>query len=97
MTIVAMCDSYAGVDLAIDVEFKGMVNFPFFRLLMAVYGLRRRGTAVSFWMSMDAFAVYTAEEKPREVFVHPEDVKLDEEPTLFQQMLGEFRQLYLSA
>lgn len=55
MTIVAMCDSYAGVDTAVDVEFR----------------------------------VYTPEEKPREVFVHPEDVKLDEEPTLFQQMLGD--------
>lgn len=55
MTIVAMCDSYAGVDTSVDVEFK----------------------------------VYTPEEKPREVFVHPEDVKLDEEPTLFQQMLGD--------
>lgn len=55
MTVVAMCDSYAGVDTSVDVEFKA----------------------------------YTPEEKPREVFVHPDDVKLDEEPTLFQQMLGD--------
>ncbi|CDI75535.1 DnaJ domain-containing protein, putative [Eimeria praecox] len=55
MTVVASCDSYAGVDVTIDVEFRA----------------------------------YTPEEKPREVFVHPEDVKLDEEPTLFQQMLGD--------
>ncbi|CDJ40743.1 DnaJ domain-containing protein, putative [Eimeria tenella] len=55
MTVVALCDSYTGVDATIDVEFRA----------------------------------YTPEEKPREVFVHPEDVKLDEEPTLFQQMLGD--------
>ncbi|CDJ50550.1 DnaJ domain-containing protein, putative [Eimeria brunetti] len=55
MTVVASCDSYAGVDVTIDVEFRA----------------------------------FTPEEKPREVFVHPEDVKLDEEPTLFQQMLGD--------
>ncbi|XP_026193906.1 dnaJ protein ERDJ2A [Cyclospora cayetanensis] len=55
MTVVALCDSYAGVDASIDVDFRA----------------------------------YTPEEKPREVFVHPEDVKLDEEPTLFQQMLGD--------
>ncbi|CDJ30631.1 DnaJ domain-containing protein, putative [Eimeria mitis] len=55
VTVVACCDSYAGVDVTIDAEFR----------------------------------VYTPEEKPREVFVHPEDVKLDEEPTLFQQMLGD--------
>lgn len=41
-------------------------------------------------------AVYTPEEKPREVFVHPEDVKLDEEPTLFQQMLGTCMKLKIS-
>ncbi|KAL8426439.1 hypothetical protein Efla_005493 [Eimeria flavescens] len=55
LTLVAVCDSYDGVDVSIDVDYH----------------------------------VYTPEQKPREIFVHPEDVKLDEEPTLFQQMLGD--------
>ncbi|KAL8450200.1 hypothetical protein Emag_003354 [Eimeria magna] len=59
LTLVAMCDSYDGLDTSIDVDYH----------------------------------VYTPEQKPREVFVHPEDVKLDEEPTLFQQMLGRCSQL----
>ncbi|PFH33313.1 DnaJ family Sec63 protein [Besnoitia besnoiti] len=35
------------------------------------------------------FRAYHPEEKPRPVWIHPEDLRLDEEPTLFQQMLGE--------
>ncbi|CBZ52854.1 DnaJ domain containing protein, related [Neospora caninum Liverpool] len=55
VTVLAICDSYAGCDCALELEFKA----------------------------------YHPEEKPRPVWIHPEDLRLDEEPTLFQQMLGE--------
>jgi len=50
-----MCDSYAGIDQSIDVE----------------------------------FTVLNRNEASREVFVHPEDEALDNEPTLFQQIIGQ--------
>ncbi|KFH15279.1 DnaJ family Sec63 protein [Toxoplasma gondii MAS] len=55
VTVLAICDSYAGCDCTMELEFKA----------------------------------YHPEEKPRPVWIHPEDLRLDEEPTLFQQMLGE--------
>lgn len=89
MTVVAMCDSYAGVDTSVDVEFKGTgarntrsASKAMKRFLSAESG------SLPFRPTVHALAAYTPEEKPREVFVHPDDVKLDEEPTLFQQMLG---------
>ncbi|SBS90360.1 translocation protein SEC63, putative (SEC63), partial [Plasmodium malariae] len=35
------------------------------------------------------FRAYSSSEIKREIFVHPEDIELDNEPTLFQQMLGD--------
>ncbi|GAW83395.1 translocation protein SEC63 [Plasmodium gonderi] len=35
------------------------------------------------------FRAYSQTEIKREIFVHPEDIELDNEPTLFQQMLGD--------
>mmetsp|Transcript_55882 Transcript_55882/g.126069 ORF Transcript_55882/g.126069 Transcript_55882/m.126069 type:complete len:661 (-) Transcript_55882:238-2220(-) len=35
------------------------------------------------------FTAYQEEEVKREVFVHPEDEELDQQPTLFQQFMGE--------
>lgn len=36
------------------------------------------------------FRAYSQTEIRREIFVHPEDIELDNEPTLFQQMLGDY-------
>ncbi|EUD74247.1 translocation protein SEC63 [Plasmodium vinckei petteri] len=36
-----------------------------------------------------SFKAYSPNEIKREIFVHPEDLELDNEPTLFQQMLGD--------
>ncbi|CAA9990796.1 translocation protein SEC63, putative [Plasmodium knowlesi strain H] len=35
------------------------------------------------------FRAYSQTEIKREIFVHPEDIELDNEPTLFQQMIGD--------
>jgi len=51
----ALCDSYAGIDQKVDLNFNAMQE----------------------------------EEVKREVFVHPEDEDLDNQPTLFQQFMGE--------
>ncbi|CRG97578.1 translocation protein SEC63, putative [Plasmodium gallinaceum] len=37
------------------------------------------------------FKAYSKTEIKREIFVHPEDIELDNEPTLFQQMLGDIK------
>lgn len=37
------------------------------------------------------FRAYSTAEIKREIFVHPEDIELDNEPTLFQQMLGDLK------
>eukprot|EP00922_Rhytidocystis_sp_ex-Travisia-forbesii_P065614 GHVS01097471.1.p1 GENE.GHVS01097471.1~~GHVS01097471.1.p1 ORF type:complete len:664 (-),score=78.05 GHVS01097471.1:202-2193(-) len=55
LVVQAMCDSYAGIDVQLNVEYKALAE----------------------------------SEVHREVFVHPEDEALDNEPTLFQQMLGQ--------
>eukprot|EP00920_Eleutheroschizon_duboscqi_P014990 GHVT01034600.1.p1 GENE.GHVT01034600.1~~GHVT01034600.1.p1 ORF type:complete len:734 (+),score=170.09 GHVT01034600.1:165-2366(+) len=55
MELIALCDSYAGCDRVVKVEFKAL----------------------------------TVAELPRPIYVHPEDMELDNEPTLFQQMLGD--------
>ncbi|VEV58948.1 translocation protein SEC63, putative [Plasmodium vinckei vinckei] len=36
-----------------------------------------------------SFKAYSPTEIKREIFVHPEDLELDNEPTLFQQMIGD--------
>uniref|UniRef100_A0A8C9LHW9 DnaJ protein ERDJ2B-like n=1 Tax=Piliocolobus tephrosceles TaxID=591936 RepID=A0A8C9LHW9_9PRIM len=38
-----------------------------------------------------SFKSYSPTEIKREIFVHPEDIELDNEPTLFQQMMGDIR------
>lgn len=89
MTVVAMCDSYAGVDTSVDVEFKGKGVRDVCSASMAMKLLSSaESVSLPFRLRVHVRAAYTPEEKPREVFVHPDDVKLDEEPTLFQQMLG---------
>mmetsp|Transcript_111220 Transcript_111220/g.325308 ORF Transcript_111220/g.325308 Transcript_111220/m.325308 type:complete len:663 (-) Transcript_111220:139-2127(-) len=55
LTLHALCDSYAGLDQKVELNFTGMQE----------------------------------EEVKREVFVHPEDEELDQQPTLFQQFMGE--------
>lgn len=55
LSVLAMCDSYSGIDKTAKVEFE----------------------------SLDP------DECERKIYVHPEDQKLDEHPTLFQQLLGD--------
>mmetsp|Transcript_25406 Transcript_25406/g.67163 ORF Transcript_25406/g.67163 Transcript_25406/m.67163 type:complete len:663 (-) Transcript_25406:57-2045(-) len=58
LCLYALCDSYAGIDQKVDLNFNAM----------------------------------SEEEVKREVFVHPEDEDLDNQPTLFQQFMGELNQ-----
>lgn len=55
LTLHALCDSYAGLDQKVELNFVGCQE----------------------------------EEVKREVYVHPEDEELDQQPTLFQQFMGE--------
>mmetsp|Transcript_88360 Transcript_88360/g.274671 ORF Transcript_88360/g.274671 Transcript_88360/m.274671 type:complete len:667 (+) Transcript_88360:68-2068(+) len=55
LTLHALCDSYAGLDQKVELNFTGCQE----------------------------------DEVKREVFVHPEDEELDQQPTLFQQFMGE--------
>lgn len=55
LVLHAMCDSYAGIDQKVELN----------------------------------FTAYQEDEVKREVFVHPEDEELDQQPTLFQQFMGE--------
>lgn len=43
------------------------------------------------------FKAYSKTEIKREIFVHPEDIELDNEPTLFQQMLGDINKKRVSS
>ncbi|CAD7933846.1 unnamed protein product [Amoebophrya sp. A120] len=56
LQVICMCDSYAGLDKTIKVEFD---------------------------------AILPEEDKERSIYVHPEDEKLDDCPTLFQQLVGD--------
>jgi len=56
LVLHAVCDSYAGIDQKVDLNFNAC----------------------------------NEEEVKREVFIHPEDEELDQQPTLFQQFMGEF-------
>eukprot|EP00386_Alphamonas_edax_P012390 GDKI01038725.1.p1 GENE.GDKI01038725.1~~GDKI01038725.1.p1 ORF type:complete len:642 (-),score=255.09 GDKI01038725.1:386-2311(-) len=58
MVVVAMCDSYLGLDKLAETE----------------------------------FIVKSEEEVKREIYVHPEDIALDQEPTLFQQLMGQMQE-----
>eukprot|EP00418_Pyrodinium_bahamense_P094728 CAMPEP_0179043790 /NCGR_PEP_ID=MMETSP0796-20121207/17343_1 /TAXON_ID=73915 /ORGANISM="Pyrodinium bahamense, Strain pbaha01" /LENGTH=667 /DNA_ID=CAMNT_0020740175 /DNA_START=153 /DNA_END=2156 /DNA_ORIENTATION=- len=55
LTLHALCDSYAGIDQKVELNFNA----------------------------------FQEDEVKREVFVHPEDEELDQQPTLFQQFMGE--------
>mmetsp|Transcript_27876 Transcript_27876/g.64977 ORF Transcript_27876/g.64977 Transcript_27876/m.64977 type:complete len:669 (-) Transcript_27876:109-2115(-) len=55
LTLHALCDSYAGIDQKVDLNFNACQE----------------------------------DEVKREVYVHPEDEELDQQPTLFQQFMGE--------
>lgn len=69
--LIAMCDSYDGVDIIVDVVVNGRTFTIQIHLIFVVVSVLPRNKI------------------KREIFVHPEDEALDNQPTLFQQMLGE--------